>query len=150
VVELRVPPLRERRDDILSLAREFLAEAVERTRSKITGFTPRAANQLVSYGWPGNVRELANAIEHAVVLATGSRIEVEDLPEEIAQVLPTAQVARKVRSLAEVEREYILAVLAAAEGNKTKAAEQLGIGQATLYRKLKTYEPSGTPLRRER
>jgi DNA-binding NtrC family response regulator/predicted hydrocarbon binding protein len=150
VVELRVPPLRERRDDILILARELLAEAVERTRSKITGLTPRAANQLVSYPWPGNVRELANAIERAVVLATGSRIEVEDLPEEIAQALPPAQVARKVRSLAEVEREYILAVLAAAEGNRAKAAEQLGIGQATLYRKLKTYEPFGARLRRER
>jgi two-component system response regulator HydG len=150
VVELRVPPLRERRDDILVLAREFVIEAAERIRSKITGLTPRAANRLISYPWPGNVRELANAVERAVVLATGSLIEVDDLPEEIAQAFPTVQVGRKMRSLAEIEREYILEVLAAADGSKAKASEQLGIGQATLYRKLKAYGPSTARRRRER
>ena len=83
VIELRVPPLRERREDILPLARVFLAETARRMGRKVTGFTPRAADQLLRYAWPGNVRELENAIERAVALCSGSRIEVEDLPEEL-------------------------------------------------------------------
>jgi transcriptional regulator with PAS, ATPase and Fis domain len=142
VVEIRVPPLRERREDILSLARLFLADTASRTGRKVTGLTPRAANQLVRHGWPGNVRELENAIERAVVLARGSRIDLEDLPEEIGLALPTTYAAGDIRPLAEIERDYILAVLRAHDGNKSKAAEQLGIGTATLYRKLKEYESS--------
>ena len=141
VVEIRVPPLRERRDDILPLARTFLSESAARMGRKLTGLTPAAANQLVRYGWPGNVRELENAIEHAVVLAQGSRIDVEDLPEEIGSAAPgVVYTPGEVRPLADVERDYILAVLNATEGNKARAAEQLGIGTATLYRKLKEYE----------
>jgi DNA-binding NtrC family response regulator len=139
VVELRVPPLRERRSDILVLAREFLAEAAERARRKVTGFTPAAANQLVRYGWPGNVRELENAVERAVVLARGSRIDVEDLPEEIGLALPSTYAPGDVRPLEDIERDYILAVVRANQGNKAAAAEQLQIGIATLYRKLKRY-----------
>ena len=140
VVELRVPPLRERRADILPLARLFLIEAGERTGRKVTGLTARAANRLVRYGWPGNVRELENAIERAVVLSRASRIDEEDLPEEVALAIPGAEVAGDVRPLEEVEREYILAVVKANDGNKVRAAEQLAIGTATLYRKLKQYE----------
>ena len=140
VVEIRVPPLRERREDILPLARTFLQSAAERTRRKMTGLTPRAANQLVRYGWPGNVRELENAIERAVVLARGNRVDVEDLPEELGFALPTTYAPGDVRSLAEVERDYILAVLHANDGDKPKAAAQLKIGTATLYRKIKEYE----------
>lgn len=140
VVEIRVPPLRERREDILPLARTFLQSAAERTRRKMTGLTPRAANQLVRYGWPGNVRELENAIERAVVLARGNRVYVEDLPEELGFALPTTYAPGDVRSLAEVERDYILAVLHANDGDKPKAAAQLKIGTATLYRKIKEYE----------
>ncbi|HEY6079713.1 MAG TPA: sigma 54-interacting transcriptional regulator, partial [Polyangiaceae bacterium] len=142
VVELRVPPLRERRDDILSLARTFLKEAAERTRRKVTSITPSAANQLVRYGWPGNVRELENAIERAVVLAKGSRIDVEDLPEEVGLAIPSAYAPGDVRPLEDVERDYILSVVSANQGNKAAAAEQLKIGIATLYRKLKRYEAS--------
>ncbi len=143
VVELRIPPLRERRDDILPLARVFLAEAGVRVGRRVTGFSPRAANQLARYGWPGNVRELENAIERAVVLARGSRIDEADLPEEIGLALPGAYAPGDVRALDEVERDYILAVVRANDGNKTQAAEQLKIGTATLYRKLKQYEASG-------
>jgi DNA-binding NtrC family response regulator len=145
VVELKVPPLRERRDDILPLARTFLVEAAERMKRKVTGFTPRAANQLARYGWPGNVRELENAIERAVVLAKGSRIDLDDLPEEVGLALPAVDLPDEVRPLDEVERDYIRAVLAANGGNRARAAQQLGIGSATLYRKLKQYE---TPARR--
>ena len=143
VIEIRVPPLRERREDVLPLARAFLAEVAARAARKATGFTPRAANQLVRYAWPGNVRELENAVERAVVLSRGVRIDVEDLPEEVSLALPGVHAAGEVRPLEEVERDYILAVLRANDGNKTRAAEQLKIGSATLYRKLKQYEALG-------
>ena len=84
VVEIRVPPLRERRDDILPLARTFLLDAVKRLGRKVTGFTPAAAQQLVRYDWPGNVRELENAIERAVVLARGNRIDAAICPRRSA------------------------------------------------------------------
>jgi DNA-binding NtrC family response regulator len=146
VVEIRVPPLRERGEDVLPLARAFLAEFASRAGRKVTGFTPRAANQLVRYGWPGNVRELGNAVERAVVLSRGTRIDVDDLPEEVGLALPGARAAGEVRPLEEVERDYILAVLKANDGNRTRAAEQLRIGAATLYRKLKQYEALGGKL----
>jgi DNA-binding NtrC family response regulator len=139
VVEIRVPALRERRDDILPLARAFIADAAARTRRKLSGLTPAAAQQLVRFDWPGNVRELANAIERAVVLARGNRIDVEDLPEEVGLALPAALAPGAVRPLEAVEREYILAVLHANDGNRSRAAEQLGIGAVTLYRKLRQY-----------
>ncbi len=139
VVEIRVPPLRERRDDILPLARTFLVDAGARLGRKISGFTPAAAQQLVRHDWPGNVRELENAVERAVVLARSHRIDVEDLPEEVGLALPAVAAAGSVRTLQEIEREYIAAVLRANHGNRTRTAEQLGIGAATLYRKIKTY-----------
>jgi two-component system, NtrC family, response regulator HydG len=139
VVEIRVPPLRERRDDILPLARTFLQSAAARMQRKIASLTPRAANLLVRYAWPGNVRELENAIERAVVLCKGSRIDAEDLPEELSLTIPVAFAPGEVRPLEDVERDYILAVLRANDGNKAKAAEQLKIGTATLYRKIKRY-----------
>jgi DNA-binding NtrC family response regulator len=148
VVELRVPPLRERREDILPLARQFLTEVGARIGRKTTGFTPRAANQLVRYGWPGNVRELENAVERAVVLAKGSRLDLEDLPEEVVLALPSSYASGDVRPLEEVERNYILAVLEANDGDKSRTAEQLQIGTATLYRKLKQYQGEGLIGRR--
>jgi DNA-binding NtrC family response regulator len=140
VVEIRVPPLRERRDDVLPLARLFLQAAAERTGRRPSGFTPDAAQQLLRYAWPGNVRELENAIERATVLATTARIGVEDLPAEVGRAVADRVVPGETRTLAEVERDYILAVLRAEGGNRKKAAAALGIGEATLYRKLKDYE----------
>jgi transcriptional regulator with PAS, ATPase and Fis domain len=140
VVELYVPPLRDRRDDILPLARLMLAEAAVRMERKITGLAPSAADQLLRYDWPGNVRELENAMERAVALARGSRVALEDLPEEVRQAFPKPVVnGTAVLPLSEVEREYILAVLELNGGNQTRTAKQLGIGSATLYRKLKKY-----------
>jgi len=140
VVELHVPPLRERRDDVLPLARVLLADAALRMKRKISGLAPGAADQLLRYEWPGNVRELENAMERAVALARGSRVEVEDLPEEIRHAFPMP-VATKgtVRPLDEVEKDYILAALEVNGGNQTHTAAQLHIGAATLYRKLKSY-----------
>jgi two-component system response regulator HydG len=140
VVELHVPPLRDRREDILPLARMLLADAAVRMGRKILGLVPGAVDQLLRYDWPGNVRELENAMERAVALARGSRVDLEDLPEEIRQAFPKPVVSvGTVQPLREVEREYILAVLEINGGNQTRSAEQLRIGSATLYRKLKKY-----------
>jgi two-component system, NtrC family, response regulator HydG len=139
VVELHVPPLRERRDDILPLARVLLADAALRMNRKVSGLVPDAADQLLCHGWPGNVRELENTMERAVALARGSRVEVEDLPAEIRNAPPERPGSGGVRPLDDVEKEYILAALELNEGNQTRTAAQLRIGSATLYRKLKSY-----------
>jgi two-component system response regulator HydG len=153
VVELHVPPLRDRPEDILPLARVLLRAAVERLGRTVTGFAPGACERLVAHTWPGNVRELQNAIEHGVALAQGPVIEAEDLPRLDnraplrAPERPEAERALGVHvdlSLARVEREHILAVLAGAGNNKAEAARRLGIGAATLFRRLKQYrEHSG-------
>jgi len=140
VVELHVPALRDRRDDILPLARVLLADAALRMKRKISGLTPGAADQLLRYEWPGNVRELENAMERAVALAGGSRVELDDLPEEIRHASPTPVATRgTVRPLDDIEKDYILAALELNGGNQTRTAAQLRIGAATLYRKLKGY-----------
>jgi len=137
VVEVVVPPLRDRREDILPLARQLLAGAAKRLGKKAPTLAPEAANLLLRYTWPGNVRELENALERAVALARSDRIGVDDLPAEIGAPSPAVHSADDVRTLAEVERDYIAAALRASGGNRAKAAERLGIGAATLYRKLK-------------
>jgi DNA-binding NtrC family response regulator len=140
VVELNVPALRARREDILPLARILLAEAALRMKRKVLGLTPKAADQLLRYGWPGNVRELENVMERAMALARGSRVELEDLPEDVRQAIPAPAVtAGVVRRLDAIEKEYILAALELNGGNQTRTAAQLHIGVATLYRKLKSY-----------
>jgi two-component system response regulator HydG len=142
VVVLHVPPLRERREDILPLARVLLAEAAIRMKRKLVGISSLAADHLLRYEWPGNVRELENAMEHAVALAVGPRLELEDLPDEVRQTfLKTPTLSGEVRPLAEIERDYILAALLHNEGNHANTAKQLQIGSATLYRKLKQYTP---------
>jgi two-component system, NtrC family, response regulator HydG len=140
VIELHVPALRDRREDVLPLARALLLEAATRMRRPIEGLSPDAAACVLAAAWPGNVRELENAMERAVAVARGQRIELEDLPDDVRLVprstLPTAG---SVRHLDDIEREYILAALVANDGNQTRTAEQLHIGSATLYRKLKRY-----------
>jgi two-component system, NtrC family, response regulator HydG len=157
VVELHVPPLRERRDDILPLARVLLAAAASRMKRKIASIAPAAADQLLRYDWPGNVRELENAMERAVALARGARVELDDLPEEVRQAFPRpVATLGTVRPLGAIEKEYILAALRLNDGNQTRTAEQLQIGSATMYRKLKSYgliggkravRKTGTPRR---
>ena len=147
VVELHVPPLRERKDDILPLARVLLANAALRLKRKMNGLSAGAADQLVRYEWPGNVRELENIMERSVALSPGNRIEFEDLPEEIRRAIPTPTAIKgSVQPLEEVEKQYILTVLELNDGNQTRAAQQLKIGSATLYRKLKSYGMIGRTL----
>ena len=128
-------------DDILPIARQFLAAAAKRFGKKGPSLSPEAANLLLRYTWPGNVRELENALERALALARSDRIGVDDLPPELGAAPPTVQTADDVRTLAEVERDYIAAALRGSGGNRAKAAEKLGIGAATLYRKLKQARP---------
>jgi transcriptional regulator with PAS, ATPase and Fis domain len=140
VIELVVPPLRVRREDLLPLARVLLAQAALQMKRKIAEFTPQVADQLLRYPWPGNVRELENAMERAVALARGRRVEMDDLPEEVRNAPATAALLRdEVRPLAEIEKEYILACLERNDGNQTRTATELQIGSATLYRRLKLY-----------
>ncbi len=144
VVELHIPSLRNRRDDILPLARVMMTDAAERMGREITGFSPGVADQLLRYPWSGNVRELENAMERAVALARGTRLGVGDLPEEIREALPGPAVNNgTVQSLCDVEKDYILAVLERNGGKRDLTAGQLGIGTATLYRKLKKYGVAG-------
>ncbi|MCM2314937.1 MAG: sigma 54-interacting transcriptional regulator [Thermoanaerobaculia bacterium] len=139
VVEIRIPPLRERRQDILPLARRTLTKVSRRLGRPMQGFTPAAADQLLRYSWPGNVRELQNAIEHAIVLADGPRVDAADLPEEVRLSVPKPSSSDLTLPLAEIERQYTLAVLESNDGNRSRTAQQLGIGEATLYRKLRAY-----------
>ena len=144
VVEMKVPALRERPDDILPLARHLLAEASARLDRRFAGFSPDAAEALLRHMWPGNVRDLQNAMEHAAALGSGRRIEAHDLPDDVLVARPESPRealfhAPDGRTLAEIERDYILTTLKAAGGNKAEAARRLDIGVATLFRKLKRY-----------
>jgi two-component system response regulator HydG len=144
VIELQVPPLRERNEDILPLARFFLTKIAHGQARPITGFTPNAADQLLRYDWPGNVRELQNAVEYAVAMCQDSQIDINDLPCELRAMLLKPVVSGCIRPLEEIERDYILGVLHAVGDNKAQAANELNIGLATLYRKLKEYENQDT------
>lgn len=145
VIQLHMPPLRSRREDILPLARILLNRATERFRSPVTGLSPRAANQLLRYDWPGNVRELENAMERAVALGRTSLLDFDDLPDEVRRAVPSPSVDGPIRALVEVEKDYILAVLDLNGGNQARTARELGIGTATLYRKLKCYHAGALP-----
>ena len=137
VLTLRVPPLRERREDILPLAERVLAEE---GRSEMR-FSRAAIRLLESHAWPGNVRELQNAVKHGLALAEGDVIEAEHLPEELAtKRAPAGDGGPSVRPLADVEREHVLRVLNACGGSHVEAARALGIGRNTLWRKLRTYD----------
>jgi transcriptional regulator with PAS, ATPase and Fis domain len=140
VVELAVPALRKRQEDILPLARLLLAEAAAQMKRLVDGLTPAAADQLLSYNWPGNVRELANAMERAVAVAKTNRVDVGDLPPEARLVMSLVSNKGVPRFLRDVEKDCILGALEKTEGNRRKAADLMGMGVATLYRKLKAYK----------
>jgi transcriptional regulator with PAS, ATPase and Fis domain len=140
VVELVVPALRHRREDVLPLARLLLAEAAAQMKRKVDGLTAPAADQLLGYSWPGNVRELANAMERAVAVAKTNRVDIEDLPPEVRLVPSVVSEKGVPRLLRDVEKDCILSTLEKTEGNRIKAAQLMGMGVATLYRKLKIYK----------
>lgn len=140
VVHLDVPPLRERKDDIPLLMTSFLQQFNQENGRSIEAFSNQARRAILAYEWPGNIRELRNCIESAVVLARTSVIEVDDLPSHIGKAQNTGSVSLEVGiTLAEAEKQLIISTLASCAGNKTKAAEVLGIGRKTLHRKLQEY-----------
>ncbi len=142
VIEVVLPPLRDRSEDVLALAEHFLVEAGRRSGKRMLGITEAASKILLQYPWPGNVRELENVIERAVALAEGDHVTPEDLPPQVrerrsADMLQGA--LQRALTLDELEREYIHRVLQAEGGNKTRAAQRLGLDRKTLYRKLDEY-----------
>jgi two-component system response regulator HydG len=145
VIQIAVPALRARGNDILLLAQHFLARAAGRNGKAVGGFSPAAAERLLSYNWPGNVRELQNAVERAVALTAFDRVTPEDLPERIrthrrAQLVVADEDPTSLLPMHEVERRYILHVLESAGGNKTVAARILGFDRRTMYRKLERFD----------
>jgi two-component system response regulator HydG len=146
VVTLRVPPLRERVEDIPLLAQHFLETYARKNKKRIKGFTPLAMDMFLKYDWPGNVRELENAVERAVILGLGDYITEKELPLRIAKAYPHAEkidrpptVSNEPRSLEAAEKEAVLAALKAAGGNKSETARLLGITRKTLHKKLQKY-----------
>ncbi|NBB94588.1 MAG: response regulator [Planctomycetes bacterium] len=140
---IEIPPLRQRREDIPLLIEHFLAQANETHGRTINGLTPEARRVLMSYPWPGNVRQLRNVVENMVVLAASDKLAVDDLPPEIHQP-PNDLTDGQFRELAgisidEAETQLIRNTLKMVEGNREKAASILGIGERTLYRKIKEY-----------
>jgi DNA-binding NtrC family response regulator len=143
VIALNLPPLRDRRDDLLLLLEAFLQAMAQEAGTEPKALSSDALDAVMVYEWPGNVRELENALEHAVVLSRGNLIEAGALPERITKRRKEPLVAeRSYRNptLEVIERAYIMWVLQAEGGNKTRAAEVLGIDPSTLYRKLSRYE----------
>ena len=139
VIAVRIPPLRERPEDLEPLVAHFLREQGQRLGRPGRRLAPEVMERFRVHAWRGNVRELENVIERALVLGSGERIGLADLPDEF-QRAPVAAVPGRVRSLAEVEREQIIEALRAASGNKTAAARALGLDRKTLYRKIELYE----------
>ena len=158
VFPIRLPSLRERREDIHPLVIHFLEHYKQRTSRFVSGISKEALRALVTYNWPGNVRELENAIERAVIIAAGRQIELEDLPTAIGNIsaereavarAERAQAASEGRSsrieidvpssMDEIERRVIEATLDYTSGDKTRAAKLLSIGRKTIYRKLEQY-----------
>jgi transcriptional regulator with GAF, ATPase, and Fis domain len=154
VVEIVVPPLRHRRDDILPIANHYLAYFSEKTARRVDGFTREATELLQTHSWPGNIRELKNVVERAVVLGAETMIDAVDLnitpvQQNIAQIESTEPASldvqplstdEKTMTLDEVERQHLLKVLRELGGNKSRAAILLGIERSTLDRKLKRYD----------
>jgi DNA-binding NtrC family response regulator len=143
VITLNLPPLRDRRDDILLLLESTLQHLASDSGAEPKALASEALDAVMVYDWPGNVRELENALEHAVVLTRGNLIEAGTLPERITRRRKEPLVAERSYlnpTLDVIERAYIMWVLQAEGGNKTRAAEVLGIDPSTLYRKLSRYE----------
>ena len=138
VVEIELPPLRERKEDILSLARHFVVQFSRRLSIPNLRLHSGCLDPLVAYSWPGNVRELENVIERAAVFSRDGLILPEHLPHGILRAASVRPADPTTRTLAQIEREHINAVLEKLHGNRTRAARALGISQTTLWRKLKS------------
>ncbi len=144
VIQIELPPLRARGTDVLILAQHFIRTFAQSMNKPVSGIDNTVAEKLLTYPWPGNVRELRNVVERAMALTTSERIVVDDLPEKIRahrgrQIVLNAEDPSGLLPLEQVEQHYILHVLESVNGNRTQAAQVLGLDRKTLYRKLKQY-----------
>lgn len=146
VFSVRIPPLRERKDDILALVHHFLERYG--AADGVADFSQEFMSRLMQYDWPGNVRELENLIQRAIAVSSGPRLDVKDLPSTLVYRTESQASTRDTARLQELERKAITEALAATGGDRARAAKLLGIGKTTIYRKLKEYgfeeETSGT------
>jgi DNA-binding NtrC family response regulator len=145
VVAIELPPLRNRGGDVLEIAQHLLGRFAERAGKPPLTLSPGAAEKLVAYAWPGNVRELENCLERGVALARFDQLTAEDLPDKIRnyraeKFVVAADDPTEVVTLENLEKSYILRVLSLVGGNKSQAAQMLGVDRRTLYRKLARYE----------
>ena len=143
VVTILLPPLRERREDIPLLVNTFLKQCAAENNKPATGLTAEAMNLLLAYDWPGNVRELRNTVEQMVVLARTPLLTVRDVPAVVRGAADLTKVAvvrpGATMTVAEAERHLIQQALKETDGNRTRAAQKIGMSRRTLHRKLKTY-----------
>lgn len=141
VMPLTLPPLRERREDILPLVQHFITQFNQKLNRRVQGITPKAEVLLESYNWPGNIRELRNVIERAIILCSGDRIHASELPLGGLEDWSTAprEDSEQLLSLDEVESLHIQRILTATEQNLSRAAEILGVTRTTLYNKMRKY-----------
>jgi DNA-binding NtrC family response regulator len=149
MVEVTLPRLAHRKEDLPLLQRHFVERFAAQYNKEISGITRRGQALLARYHWPGNVRELENVIGSACMLAQGPAIDINDLPEHIRTAIAADPDNDDMASLEAVEQRHVLRVLAAAEGNKNRAAEILGISRATLYNilaKIGTKQKSSTAV----
>jgi DNA-binding NtrC family response regulator len=148
MVELKVPRLSERKEDVSLLVRHFLEYFNEQYGKNIRGLTPRAQAALSRYWWPGNVRELENVLGAACMMSQDSMIDVRDLRESIKhpQSLPATGDGENIVPLADLERQHARSTLKRMRGNKVKTAEALGISRATLYRLLEEAEDESSQV----
>ena len=150
VLRIDVPALRARGNDVLFLAQYFVAQFSRQTKKNVVGLSPPVAEKLMAYTWPGNVRELQNCIERSVAFTRFEELTVDDLPEKIRDYKSTDLTipgvgALEILTMDEVERRYITRVLKQLDGNKTSAAEMLGLDRRTLYRKLERWGAAEDP-----
>jgi DNA-binding NtrC family response regulator len=145
VVEIELPPLRERSGDIPLLAQSFLREFSKENNKPVTDFTVDALEALMNYHWPGNVRELRTAIEHAVVLSKGERVTLRDLPQSVRHGGATEPklVLGKDLTVKDAEKQLIIRALKETDGNRTHAAKKIGMSRRTFHRKLHEYHLEG-------
>jgi len=146
VLEIYLPPLRDRREDLPLLYRCFLDDFNERFQKGVRGFSKRAQEAVMRWSWPGNVRELQNVIERACILSQRDFVDLEELPrhlQEAASIRSTTAEPGPETTLAEVERRHVLRVLQDCSANRSEAARRLGISRRTLQRKLQLMSREG-------
>ncbi len=150
VLRIDVPSLRARGNDVLFLAQHFVKHYSQQTNKNVVGLSSPVAEKLLSYAWPGNIRELQNCIERAVAFTRFGELTVDDLPDKIRDYksndlsIPGVS-ATEIMTMDEVERRYVTRILAQVDGNKTTAAELLGVDRRTLYRKLERWGAAQEP-----